>query len=679
MTKLRWPMTKQLSESLAALVKASTQHCHPERSAQRGVEGSLIFSQLAWCIAMRDPQRRKSERSFDSALRAALRMTVWEEDRLPRVLSSLGLRASLVIHRCLIALAFLCSVAFTHAANEVFVATDPQSGVKITLSSCFKYFPPVGCAPVSVKIENYSGGSGEWRFHFTSPVYSYGANRASFAVTLGAENNTTRSYDLLVPLAVIADTSAYMQQSLSVTVSGLGSRGGQTLFATQPTNPNTRTAFIGMSSALAARSWGPLEKQIESQHNSLAGTEVDTATLPSDWRGLSGLTAFWISIEEWTKLSTAQKLAVKDWVAQGGALYPCTQTTAVNALAEFGGGQGQDASAQEIRHGFGVVKTMTWNGRELEPAQLTGPIGAAMTRSLPGSLMDAYTAGWGEAQRIVGEPHLNAPLLITFMAVFGVVVGPVNLFLFAKGGRRARLFWTTPLLSVTASVLLLAVIILQDGFGGFGVRMVLVHLLPAERKAIVQQEQISRTGVVLDTRFTITDPVMLAPIKTSSASRVTSRDYAQSDSQSYAGDWFASRSVQAQFAEAVLPTRGEVQLVNAVDFKAGTAAEPVIVSSIGATLTELWFRDENKRVWSAQNVRVGEKVTLHRVPGDVYPLASLTDGSGPRLRTAIESLTPRTAHFFARTEDATGVAIPTLRSIRWDRQHVIYTGPVTSL
>jgi hypothetical protein len=572
----------------------------------------------------------------------------------------------------------LCSVALTRAANEVFVQTDPQSGVKITLRSCFKYFPPAGFAPVSVKIENYSGSSNAWQFDFQSPAYGYRSNRSSFTTTLAAENSTTRSYDLLVPMAVLSDTAAYTQPTLSVVVRGPGLRGAQTLFASPPTNAKTRTVFIGMSGALAARSWGPLEKQLDTKGSNLSGAEVDTASLPGDWRAFSGLAGFWISAEEWARLSTAQKLAVKDWVAQGGALFLCAQNpgdTALNALAEFGN---QDASAQEVRHGFGLIKTIAWNGRELDADQTAEQISAASSRSLAKNLTESYSTGW-DAQKSVGQLNLNVPLLIGFMGLFGIVVGPVNLFLFAKGGRRARLFWTTPLLSVAASLLLLAVIVLQDGFGGSGTRLVLVHLLPAERKAIVQQEQICRTGVILNPRFTITDPALLAPIKWEPASRVTSREYGQSGAQQYGGDWFASRSVQAQFVEAVLPTRAEVQIVNAADFKSGAAAEPVIISSVGVMLRELWFRDENKRVWSAENVRVGEKLTLHRVPGDVYPLAALTDRASSRITAAIESLTPRTGHFFAHTDDTAGAAIPTLPSIRWDRQRVIYTGPVTGL
>ena len=242
---------------------------------------------------------------------------------------------------------FLGTASGSHAANQVFITTEPESGVKITLSSCFKYFPPVGYAPVSVKIENHSGGSGVWDFDFQSPAYSYGVNSSTFSAALAVENNSARTYDLLVPLAVLDQTSGYSTPTASVSVRGPGSRGERAVFASPSHSGKPHTVFIGLSSTVAARSWGSLEKQLDSDNFQLAGTEMETAELPGDWRALSGLTAFWITAEEWAKFSTTQKLAVKDWIAQGGTLFLCAQNPTNNPLATEFGESASAASAQE--------------------------------------------------------------------------------------------------------------------------------------------------------------------------------------------------------------------------------------------------------------------------------------------------------------------------------------------
>jgi hypothetical protein len=292
-------------------------------------------------------------------------------------------------------------------------------------------------------------------------------------------------------------------------------------------------------------------------------------------------------------------------------------------------------------------------------------------------LTEGYASGW-EARKLVGDLQLNTPLLITFMALFGVIVGPVNLFVLAKGGRRARLFWTTPLISVGASALLLAVIVMQDGFGGSGARFVLVYLLPAERKAIVQQEQVSRTGMVLNPAFKISDPVFLAPIKLQSSNRISSREFEQSPQQQYGGGWFASRSVQAQFAETIMPTRAEVQLLNGSEVRANSAA-PIIVSSIGATLRTLIYVDETGKRWEARDVHVGQKITLNELQerGSVTNLIPWK--GGPLFAQSLAATISNRNFFWAVTDDVTGIAINTLSSIRWTHQQAVYLGPVTSI
>ena len=179
----------------------------------------------------------------------------------------------------------------------------------------------------------------------------------------------------------------------------------------------------------------------------------------------------------------------------------------------------------------------------------------------------------------VGPIPINAPFLILFIGLFAAVAGPVNLFVLAPATRRHRLFWTTPLISCAATLLLVAVILWQDGFGGRGERVMVTRLFPGQRQAVVMQEQVARTGVLLSRRFTVPEDLVLSPLKTPGTG---SRSYEQSG-WAYGGDWFTSRSVQAQRAEAIVPSRAEIQLLPAT----AADAPPVVVSSIPATLREI--------------------------------------------------------------------------------------------
>ncbi|NIP92090.1 MAG: hypothetical protein GWO24_00865, partial [Akkermansiaceae bacterium] len=76
---------------------------------------------------------------------------------------------------------------------------------------------------------------------------------------------------------------------------------------------------------------------------------------------------------------------------------------------------------------------------------------------------------------------------------------------------RHRLFITTPLISLGASLLLVVLILFQDGFGGSGQRVTLMEIGP-ENTAYLSQEQIARTGVLLKTGFTTTEHGYFSPV-----------------------------------------------------------------------------------------------------------------------------------------------------------------------
>ena len=59
-------------------------------------------------------------------------------------------------------------------------------------------------------------------------------------------------------------------------------------------------------------------------------------------------------------------------------------------------------------------------------------------------------------REIIDEGKLGTWQIAAILIAFGIIVGPVNLFVIARQGRRHRLFWTTPLISLIASLLLIA-------------------------------------------------------------------------------------------------------------------------------------------------------------------------------------------------------------------------------
>lgn len=562
--------------------------------------------------------------------------------------------------------ALLCGVAFTlgaRAATELPIGMNANGRARISLRCCFSSLPPFGFAPIDVHIQNDSGRARTWSFAFKSPGYSYNRGGTTFDTALTVEHGAARTFHLLIPLAVMIDSHRY-QPPLGVEVAGHGVSGSGAATFPAPTHTGKpRTPFIAMSETLALRSWSALEKHFESNNQQLAGSRFKSAELPEDWRGLAGIFALWIADAEWAAMPAATRLAVTDWLATGGHLF----------IGNESGALPPDLAEKSGRAGLGSITAMAVKANELNPAAVQDAVRALGT-PLEEQLINGYRKGTWGAEDVIAVPKLNGPLLMIFMGVLAAVIGPLNLFAFARAGQRHKLFWTTPLIALIASALLIALIIFQDGFGGTGHRLALVCLLPDQAKAVVRQEQLSRTGVLLDARFNTGDETLLAPI-TLEVSPNRKATFAKGEGGNHGGDWFRSRSLQAQYAAAILPTRARLELLNPAESRAGTAA-PVVLSSIGVTLNELRFIDLTGKTWGATNVRTGEKVTLVETPGAAVQ-NEFRRLSGPAIQSALQAVGTERDVFWATTSDAGGVAVETLSSIRWNSETACYVGPIS--
>ena len=560
------------------------------------------------------------------------------------------------------------------------VVTDVDSGVAIDVDSPFEFAPDSGYLPLWVTVRNDSGAPRVWTVVCDDAGTPYRrTDRHASTATLRVENGQT----VRAPILLVLDTEfsgAYYHVN-RVRIDGYG------LNAAEVSVPNGNAAYtgtatnvvVGMSEALATPIWTSLTKDYDDRKISLRGTPVDLGLLGGDWRALVSLDALWITDADFAALDAPRRTAVHDWVSQGGRLLVCAQHPDPALRA----GVGLPAAGDEADAGLGHVRLLPWDGKPLPLSTVSGTIDALT--SYRGNPATEATGAWPVTHAVGGIP-LNAAFLIGFIVLFALLVGPLNLFVFARAARRHRLFWTTPAISVAASVLLAGVIVLQDGFGGHGSRVLFCLLLPDETKAVVWQEQAARTGILLSRQFQSTEDLVLMPLGVGSGGGAK-RSFEESG-RSYRGDWFTSRSVQAQRAEAVVPTRAGVQLVNAEAARGG--APPVFTSSVSATLKEIWYCDPAGGRWRGQNLRTGERITLIRHQASVAP--SATPGPAPAgplgsfeppstggsdLFDAFKTRCASLPGYFVAFADE-GPFFDTLPSIRWTGQHAVFAGPVAA-
>lgn len=546
------------------------------------------------------------------------------------------------------------------------VNTADDAKVTIEIASSFSQPPPSGFMPLRVTIGNRSGAARTYRIDLVSKgVFPMNGSSMTTGQTVTVENDQEAYRDLLLPMLPTTRGGVYYLPVIA-RISGYGVMSPQVVMSNNyRSSTGDRTAFAALSERLYTGSWGTLEKQVADDKMSLYGSRVDLTMLPADWRALAGVQCLWILPEDFTELDAAHRAILKDWVSRGGILYVCETEPDPPTRAEFGPTRPEETS---VPYGFGQVKWFRYEKGQSPSAEGMAKEIYALRTQEDAQRQDAED--WPMAKG-VGKLHLNTPFLLGFVGLFALLVGPFNLFYLARADRRYRLFWTTPAISLGTSLLLVAFIVVQDGFGGNGSRVALTYLLPDQNKAVTVQEQVARTGVLLGRKFTAADDLFLSPVNFNTTNN---RQFVQDDRQ-YSGDWFASRSLQAQRIESIQPTRSRVQLLNGEPFKNG--APPTVVSSLPVELEELVFRDEKGRDWMGQHLRTGEPQTLK--PGQSQQLSVHPQAfAGSPYLNSLGGASLRPGSFAAHTTRGQGLFIDTLRSIRWQSEMAFYLGPVVT-
>jgi hypothetical protein len=284
-------------------------------------------------------------------------------------------------------------------------------------------------------------------------------------------------------------------------------------------------------------------------------------------------------------------------------------------------------------------------------------------------------------QNLFGAQTFRYALFIIVLIAFGILVGPVSLFVFAKSGQRHKLFITTPVISLGASLILIALIIVQDGFGGNGMRRVLMEVRPDAdaNAAYLHQEQFCRTGVLTSSRFTIDTPSTFVPVAIAASrwARYTDGSGAKgsfnlqpADGKLQAsGDWFQSRSEHGHVLSAVVATRGRIEK---------TDTPGTCLSTFEFPIDTLFYLDEAKQWHRAEGITAGKRFTL--VPVEISmvdpALATEINAFATRNKQFLKTATKRPGHFVAITTQAPG--IDTNPGIKWKQTRTVITGPVVS-
>ncbi len=584
----------------------------------------------------------------------------------------------------------LCILALPLAAQNVLLDQryNAERETSIRVPALASQLPTSGYLPVRVEIQNDEKSDLTWDLNTKSSIQDYtnsGGSELNSSHRLACPAGETRSFGLSLPLLTdfpsITSGSYNMPSTLNLTVNPGGN------LPTSEAYLSTQHLADWPSVLISEKLYLPQKIKLDKLVNpggSRSGTEFGAAFDPkkmsADWHAYLGYQAILMSSADWLELNPDVRRAILASLRFGNDLtiYHQGQDPTWSSL------QLPQAIGENQPHGMGSITLAPYTTEKaFVPDEIVTRLRKQYRRdNLLAQSGSDYLANT-TLRQLLGKKDFNIALVVIVLLIFGIVVGPINLFVFTKGGQRHKLFFTTPLISLAASLVLLLVIVFQDGFGGSGHRAVLMQVHPGENTAYLSQEQVARTGLLFNTAFDTAPGTWISPMmmpasrwtRVNSANNGGGNSYQVSEKEEkteYRGDWFQSRSELAHLLLATRPTRGRIELASPA--RKGNA--PVIRSTFDFPLDRLFYRDKSGGIWFAENVSNAAPVTLKKAGEKdwIDMLQTNADQFGTRLSQKVHELCKAREIFMARAEN--GPAIDNFDAIEWRSSRTVLTGPI---
>lgn len=565
----------------------------------------------------------------------------------------------------------LLTLALPLSAQETLIRQmyDPGTDTHVEVLALFSKPSPGGYFPVRVKIANNIKRESTIRLNFqSSSDYRDGARTASsYSITAPPDKVLTR--DLLVPINPPGGHNSRFMINASLRGS-LGEGSHDISLHSERGQP-----AVLLSEALFTPNASTLDSEIQKKFSRSYGGSVEFAAkfdpkqLPDDWRAFSGYDSLVMTDADWSNIPPGARNAILSWLRLGGQLVIDSESSATPASL----GLPADSS-----YGSVSISSLSLAGK-LDAKQLVDLVTGNPVKPQQNSAADDFQARW-PLQNLFGTQTFRYGLFVAVLILFGILVGPINLFVFARSGQRHKLFITTPLISLGASLLLIALIITQDGFGGNGIRRVLMEVRPdaGVNAAHIHQEQFSRTGVLTSAGFTIGLPAAIKPVSigTSRWARFTNSSGGKGNFNlqpgdgklAASGDWFQSRSEHGHILSAVVSTRGRIESTDTPD---------AFLSTFEFPIKTLYYLDEARQWHRADKIQPGKRFTLTPIDTSMAEPELMKQASAfaQRNRQFLSTAKNRPRHFVAITDQAPG--IETHPGIKWKKTQTVITGPVS--
>ncbi|MEN9360846.1 MAG: hypothetical protein RL095_2381 [Verrucomicrobiota bacterium] len=390
----------------------------------------------------------------------------------------------------------------------------------------------LGCAVARCEIRNGSDRDGVWKLEVSLGDANKNHENREIPVAAGA------SVTLDLPISYNVEGS-----NLSWSLRGPGIQsGGQTgnLYMSRYYGSGTQISVLASSdTSLSYR--GRKSPGVSSSSSNDICLELEPRAWPSDWRGLCGFRKAALSSSEWLSLPAERQQALRDWVFAGGHLGFLPPHDS-KVQEEFLKSESSGAYSGLGRISFLSSGALPDDHASPQAQQLGNFVGNSLNKQ--------------QEHLPLPEASLFFPCLI--LTLFAIAVGPLNLLVWAKDGRRHLLFITTPVISVVASLLLGIYILLMDGIGGSGRSNAVAFLDSRQQRMVLHQVNTSVTGLMPSRSGTLPSSALLSQNLDGTGRGDFALEF-HGDGQQVFGDHLRSRSRQTQSLKRIISSRASIE------------------------------------------------------------------------------------------------------------------------
>ncbi|MDR3197011.1 MAG: hypothetical protein LBU34_03990 [Planctomycetaceae bacterium] len=206
---------------------------------------------------------------------------------------------------------------------------------------------------------------------------------------------------------------------------------------------------------------------------------------------------------------------------------------------------------------------------------------------------------------VVANYGINIKLIMILIVVFAALIAPVNIYILSLVKRRIWLLWTVPLTSLVASVLVLGVSFFQEGF--------LRQSSSATYTIFDQQREEAVTFGFVGFYSTLTPRgIVFAP--ETEATACLERGYGNAKSLEIyltaGGNQFLAHGwISARIPSYFVVRKAQSQRKERITFD-WTTGSPSATNGLGMDIKELHVCSPAGELFTAQNIKAGEKVPL---------------------------------------------------------------------